>query len=46
VAELTVTEPLPVELKVTVCVVAVPTETLPKFRLDDPTLSVGVAPFN
>jgi len=46
VAELIVTEPLPVELNVTVWVVAVPTETFPKARLDEPTLNAGVAPFN
>lgn len=46
VAELIVTEPLPVELKVTSCEVAVPTETLPKFKLDEPTLSVGTVAFN
>ena len=46
VAELMVTEPFPVELRVTVCVVATFTGTLPKLRLDVPTLRVGVAPLS
>jgi hypothetical protein len=46
VAELMVTEPVPIELRVTVCVVAVLTATLPKSRLDEPTLSVATAPVN
>ena len=41
-----VTEPVPVEVTVTVCVVAVLTGTLPKLRLDVPTLRVGTTPFN
>jgi hypothetical protein len=46
VAELIVTEPVPVELRVTDCVVAVLTDTLPKVRLDAPTLRVGTTAFN
>jgi len=45
-AELTVTDAVPVELKVRDCVVAVPTATLPKDRLVELTPSVGVPPFN
>jgi hypothetical protein len=41
-AELTVTDAVPVEVKVRVCVVAVPTETLPKVRLVALTVKVGV----
>lgn len=46
VAELIVTEPVPVEVTVTDCVVAVLTGTLPKFRVDAPILSVGTTAFN
>lgn len=46
VAELMVTDAVPVELRVTVCVVAVFTGTLPKLRLAAPTVKVGTAPFN
>ena len=43
VAALTVTAAVPVEDRVSVCVVAVFTLTLPKARLDELTLSVGTA---
>jgi hypothetical protein len=43
VAALTVTAAVPVEDRVSVCVVAVFTFTLPKDRLDELTLSVGTA---
>jgi hypothetical protein len=46
VAELMVTELVPVELRLTVCVVAAFTDTLPKLRLDVPTVRVGTAAFN
>jgi hypothetical protein len=45
VAELTVTDAVPVEVKVRVWVVAVPTETLPKVRLVALTVNVGVPGF-
>ena len=43
VAALTVTGALPVDERVSVCVAAAPTFTLPKDKLDALTLSVGVA---
>ena len=43
VAALTVTAAVPVEDRVSVCVVAVFTFTLPKDKLDELTLSVGTA---
>lgn len=46
VAELMVTEFVPVEVRVTVWVTAVLTDTLPKFRLVVPTLRLGTAAFN
>ena len=46
VAELMVTEAVPVEDRVIDCVVAELTATLPKLRLDVLTLSVGMAAFN
>ena len=46
VAVLIVTAVDPVELKVSVCVVALFTESLPKFRLEGLTLSVGVPAIN
>jgi hypothetical protein len=46
VAELMVTDPVPVEVKVSDCVVAVLTATLPKARLDALTPSVDAAGVN
>ncbi len=46
VAELTVTATVPVDDIVIVCVVAEPTATLPKLRLEELMLSVGTAAFN
>ncbi len=46
VAELTVTATVPVDDNVIVCVVAEPTATLPKLRVEELTVSVGIAAFN
>jgi hypothetical protein len=46
VAALTVTPAVPVDDIVIVCVVAEPTATLPKLRLEELMLSVGTAAFN
>jgi hypothetical protein len=46
VAELTVTDAVPVDERVTVCESAELTDTLPKLRLEELKLSVGVVAFN